>query len=215
MKIFDGCHAFIWSHYSENNCNCYLIYSDKRILIDPGHEHLFRHVEEGLYGLGIPLRDIDLVAATHGHPDHLEGARKFAPPTLFAMNRDEYDYLCRLAGHYYKIPEPDFFLNEGELVVGTESFQVIVTPGHTPASVCLYWPAKKVLFTGDVVFRQGIGRTDLPGGDGEMLKESIERISALDVEFLLPGHGEPVLGSKEVRANFQGIRDYWFPYLTR
>ncbi len=215
MKMFDGCHAFIWNHYSENNCNCYFIDGDKKILIDPGHEHLFRHVEDGLQRLGIGLKDIDLVVATHGHPDHLEGARKFGRPTLFAMNKEEYDYLCALAGHYYKVPEPDFFLAEGELLVGGESFQVISAPGHTPASVCLYSPAKQALFTGDVVFNQGIGRTDLPGGSGEMLKASIEKISGLEVEYLLPGHGDPVVGREAVQANFRGIRDYWYPYLTR
>jgi len=215
MKIFDGCHAFIWNHYAENNCNAYLIDGEKRILVDPGHEHLFRHVQEGLQRLGIGRGEIDLVVATHGHPDHLEAARKFHRPTLFAMNREEYDYLCALAGHYYQVPEPDFFLTEGELLVGAESFRVITTPGHTPASVCIYWPARKALFSGDVIFNQGIGRTDLPGGDGQLLKTSIEKLSGLDVEYLLPGHGDPVAGRAAVQANFQGIRDYWYPYLTR
>jgi len=71
------------------------------------------------------------------------------------------------------------------------------------------------LFSGDVIFNQGIGRTDLPGGDGQLLKTSIEKLSGLDVEYLLPGHGDPVAGRAAVQANFQGIRDYWYPYLTR
>ncbi|HAJ26573.1 MAG TPA: MBL fold metallo-hydrolase [Syntrophus sp. (in: bacteria)] len=215
MKIFDGCEGFLWRHYQENNCNAYFISGDKRILIDPGHEHLLQHVLDGMESVGVGTEDVDVVIATHGHPDHLEGVRKFGKPTMFAMNEDEYAFIRKLAGNYFRIPEPDFFLTAGDLTIGSELFQVFKTPGHTPASICLYWPAKKALFTGDVVFNQGIGRTDLPGGNGEMLKESIEQLSSLDVDFLLTGHGEPVIGKEAVRANFKIIRDQWFPYLTR
>jgi glyoxylase-like metal-dependent hydrolase (beta-lactamase superfamily II) len=93
------------------------------------------------------------------------------------------------------------------------TFQVIQTPGHSPGSVCIYWPDKKVLFTGDVAFNQGIGRTDLPGGDGQELKESIKRISLLDVEYLLSGHGDILSGREKVKANFGDIEEMWFPYL--
>jgi glyoxylase-like metal-dependent hydrolase (beta-lactamase superfamily II) len=93
------------------------------------------------------------------------------------------------------------------------NFQVIQTPGHSPGSICLYWSDRKVLFTGDVVFDQGIGRTDLPGGNGRALKESIKSISRLDVEYLLPGHGEIVSGREAVKANFTDIERMWFPYL--
>jgi hydroxyacylglutathione hydrolase len=70
-----------------------------------------------------------------------------------------------------------------------------------------------VLFTGDLVFNQGIGRTDLPGGNGETLKESIQKISGLDVSLLLTGHGDVVSGREAVRENFRMIEDYWFAYL--
>ncbi len=88
--------------------------------------------------------------------------------------------------------------------------QVIHTPGHSPGSVSLYWHEKKALFTGDVVFKQGVGRTDLPGGNGEILKESIKRLSHLDVEEMLPGHGEIVSGGELVKTNFQEIERLWF-----
>ena len=98
--------------------------------------------------------------------------------TVFAMNAEEHRFISELAGQYWKIPEPLFFLREGDLIIGEHSFEVIATPGHSPGSICLYWPAKKALFTGDLVFNQSIGRTDLPGGNGSMLKESVKRISA-------------------------------------
>ena len=95
-----------------------------------------------------------------------------------------------------------------------ETFQVLLAPGHSPGSICLYWPDKRVLVTGDVVFNQGIGRTDLPGGNGKLLKESIKKLAALEVEYLLPGHGEIVAGKKSVDANFNIIETQWFGYLA-
>jgi hydroxyacylglutathione hydrolase len=216
MKIVDGVYAFLWRDPASNNCNTYLIDGDKRILIDPGHRHLFRHVEMGLREAGLSSRDIDLVIITHGHPDHMEAVAMFAKPPLLALGFTEMNFLRDMAERYRQdpgIPEPDFFLQEGELKVGSNSFRVILTPGHSPGSVCLYWPAQKVLFTGDVVFNQGVGRTDLPGGNGKLLKESIQRLAAFDSEYLLSGHGEIISGAENVRANFQMIEREWFGYL--
>ncbi len=213
MEIFSGLYAFIWQDYTENNCNSYLITGKKNILIDPGHLHLFGHVTRGLNAAKLPLEKIDVVIVTHGHPDHMEAIAKLEKPTLLAMNRAEHEFIRKLAGHYIRIPEPDFFIGEGDLTIGEHRFEVMVTPGHTPASICLYWPEKKALFTGDVVFAQGIGRTDLPGGSGKQLKESIKRLAALDVEYLFSGHGNIVSGRKAVQENFQIIEKHWFGYL--
>ncbi len=213
VKVFEGLYGFIWEDYSQNNCNTYFIDSSKKIIVDPGHAHLFGHVERGLSALGVEVGDIDIVLATHGHPDHIESVLLFKEPTKLTMNLKEYGYILELAGGYYKIPEPDFFLQPGELVLGGDHFEVIETPGHTPGSICLYWPSNRTLFTGDVVFQQGIGRTDLPGGSGPELKKSIERIMNLDVDYILSGHGGIVAGKEAVRENFRIIRDQWFGYL--
>ena len=93
------------------------------------------------------------------------------------------------------------------------NFRVINTPGHSPGSVCLYWLDNKVLFTGDVVFNQGVGRTDLPGGNGLELKESIKLLSGLEVEHLLTGHGDIISGRELVASNFEFIERFWFDYL--
>jgi hydroxyacylglutathione hydrolase len=92
-------------------------------------------------------------------------------------------------------------------------FQIIYAPGHSPGSVCLHWMDKNVLFTGDVVFDSGVGRTDIPGGDGQMLKESIKRISKLTIDYLLPGHGMPILERKRIKENFKDIEKKWFAYI--
>jgi glyoxylase-like metal-dependent hydrolase (beta-lactamase superfamily II) len=107
----------------------------------------------------------------------------------------------------------DVLLKEGELRLGGETFQVLETPGHTPGSICLYWPSHKALFTGDVVFEMGVGRTDLPGGDGASLISSLERLSKLDAEILLTGHGNAVVGRQRIEENFQMIRETYYAAL--
>jgi len=213
IKIQDGLYAFLWQSNRENNCNTFLIHEEKTILVDPGYRHLFNHVERGLATLNLSPEQIDAVIATHGHSDHLDAAVDFSRQTLFMMGQEEYRYFSRLASPSFPIPEPDILLQEGELDIGTVRFQVISTPGHSPGSLCLYWPERKVLFSGDVAFDQGIGRSDLPGGNGKLLKESLRRIAQLDVEYLLPGHGNVIAGREAVQANFRMIESCWFNYL--
>jgi len=213
MKIAEQLHAFLWRDVTTNNCNAYLIDGAKKILIDPGHRRLFSHVRKGLDGLGYEMDEIDLVIATHGHPDHLEAAQEIEAPTMFTMGEEEYRFFEKTAGGHFRLPQPNFFLKEGDLNVGDIRLQVIATPGHSPGSVSLYWEDKKALFTGDVIFSRGIGRTDLPGGDGRLLRESIMRLAALDVDYFLPGHGTIVTGHNEVAANFRAVEASWFRYL--
>ena len=213
MKIIDGLYGFIWQSPSENNCNSYLIDGAKKILVDPGHRHLFQHVKRGLAQIETTPEQIDVVLVTHGHPDHLEMVGSFGPATLWAMSRIDYEFVMKYIGSHMDFPAPAFFLQEGDLTLGDKTFRVILTPGHSPGSVCLFWPEKKVLFTGDVVFSQSIGRTDLPGGSGKQLKESISRLAELDVEVLCPGHGDVVAGRENVKKNFKLIKDFWFNQL--
>jgi len=213
IKVQEGLYAFLWESNRENNCNTFLISGEKTILIDPGYRHLFSHVERGLAALDLSPEQIDVVFATPGHPDHLDAAMAFRKPALFMMGQEDFQYFTKMANPSFPIPEPDILLQEGEMNIGGLRFQVLVTPGHSPGSLCLYWPERKVLFSGDVAFDQGIGTSDLPGGNGKLLKESLQRIRELDVECLLPGHGNPVIGGEAVRNNFQSIESYWYHYL--
>ncbi len=219
MKILENLHGFMWNSMSANNCNTYLIDGPARVLIDPGHLHLFGHVESGLGQLGLGIEDIDLVIATHCHPDHVEAVKLFQKQeALFAVHEEDWR-LIREMGRYlgasleFDSYVPAFFLEEGDLAVKGLEFQVFHTPGHSPGSISLYWPEQKALFTGDVIFREGLGRTDLPGGDGSTLKESIKRLATLEVESLLPGHGDIILGAEQARTNFQRVERFWFAYI--
>lgn len=222
MELTPNLHAFLWTSTRANNCNTYLLRSpEKRILVDPGHAAFFDHVDQGLNRLGLSTADIDLVICTHAHPDHIEALRLFAgTPALFALHALEWQlveamgpYLQASLGVELDAFEPDFFLKEGALSVGDIQLEVYHTPGHAPGAVCLFWPAEKALFTGDLIFKGGLGRTDLPGGDGRQLKDSIRRMAALDARWLLSGHGDVVSGGDAIRQNFEQVEQVWFGYI--
>jgi glyoxylase-like metal-dependent hydrolase (beta-lactamase superfamily II) len=222
MQLTPNLHAFLWSSAAANNCNTYLIRSaEKTILIDPGHAPHFDHVRRGLDELKIPLDAVDLILCTHAHPDHIEAVRLFdGKPALFALHEAEWALVEEMAPVLKASMDldlepfrPDFFLSEGKMAVGEVALEVYHTPGHAPGAVTLYWPEQKALFTGDLIFKDGLGRTDLPGGNGRQLKESIRRIAGLNAEWLLPGHGPVVSGAAAVKANFEQVERMWFGYV--
>jgi len=215
------------------------------VMVDPGQmvdelkEPCLDILLKGLAQDGINPEDIGLIISTHAHYDHFGASQtlvarsraKDGKPkqTLLTIHEGEIDYLKLATEYMARVPgmpvqqswfEPNFYLKEGDLNLGKGenrvNLQVILTPGHTPGSISLYWPDKKVLITGDLLFYGGVGRTDF-GGDGQQLKQSIERLSQLDVEYVLPGHstefGAIVKGSDAVRQNFAAVRLNYFPML--
>ncbi len=222
MKIADGLFYYPWTSFYENNCNTYVIGENAKLLIDPGHAHLFTNVQQAMDKDGLDWRDIELVACTHSHPDHFEGVEAYydQETAKIALNPTEARFLAEVGPMFarmmglempkYRI---DLDLNEGELEFDGLRLQVFHTPGHSPGHVCLYWAEAKVLFSGDLIFNQGVGRTDFPGGDGGLLKESIKRMAELDVELVLSGHGDPVQGREAVRRNFEIIEKTYFDWI--
>jgi len=225
MKLTENLYAYIWKG-SDNNCNSYLfanILSDKKhILVDPGHiitpylgEPAFEILVKEIEKDGLRIEDIGLILLTHAHEDHVESAWKFKERSgaLIALHKDEVSLNQMFGGG--KI---DLQLEEGELKLSKpliDKVEILKTPGHSSGEISIYWPAKKALAVGDVVFFRSTGRVDLPGGSAEMLKKSIERLSTLDVQYLLCGHayGHPgVFQDKEaIRQNFEFIKEeFWF-----
>jgi hydroxyacylglutathione hydrolase len=221
MKLDTDLYSYIWKSAAENNCNSFFIGGDLPVVVDPGHQHLVKKLIQLMEKDGNRFEDVRVIIATHGHPDHLEAIQTFARAGVqVAIHEEEWKFLQEVGGQFYRamgmeMPELkiSFFLKEGELKLGSKTFQVIHTPGHSPGSVSLYWPEKKALFTGDVVFPMGVGRTDFPGGDGGLLRDSIERLSRLDAEYLLSGHGEVIKGRQNILRNFAYVRSNYYDYL--
>jgi glyoxylase-like metal-dependent hydrolase (beta-lactamase superfamily II) len=221
MEICDSLHGFIWRSMSANNCNTYFINSGKRVLIDPGHARYFDHVEQELYALGVSVDDIDVVLCTHAHPDHIEGVSILKRAgAQFAMHQADWELTkamlpaLQMDGRIdINDYTPDFFLINGDVRIGDIELQALHTPGHSPGSLCFYLPLNRILISGDLAFMEGVGRTDLPGGDSRQIRQSIEQVSSMPVATMLPGHGDLVVGEKKVKANFNRIKQIYLNYL--
>ena len=220
MILEKGIYAYLWQSYFENNCNSYILGEGQAILVDVGHQRHLSHLRQGMEADGVSIDRIDLIVITHCHPDHVEALPSFLDGRIKATYHQEDEIYLRQGGALVPVmgspavPIPvEFYLQEGSLEIGSDLYEIIHTPGHSPGGVCIYWPEKKVLVTGDLVFAGGVGRTDLPGGDNRQLIESIERIRGLDVEILLPGHGEIILGRDRIQENFTFIEENYYAFL--
>jgi glyoxylase-like metal-dependent hydrolase (beta-lactamase superfamily II) len=214
MKVSDHLYVYPWTNQRENNCNSILIDGKVPLLVDPGHLHRVNELFTRIKADGFDPKKIKTVIATHSHPDHFEGTAAFSDPSVkIGLSRQEESFIEEVWRPAYlkqgiKMPDyrVDYYLQEGTLELGKHEFEVILAPGHSPGSLCLYWPRHRVLIPGDVVFYQGVGRFDLPGGKMEQLKESVEKLSRLHVELLIPGHGPALQGADKVRSNFEFIK---------
>jgi hydroxyacylglutathione hydrolase len=217
MKVLKDFYFYPWTSPQENNANSVFIDGHVPTLVDPGHSHLFANMADAMLRDGIDTRRIKLLLFTHGHPDHIEATDRFDDTVLRGISKPEYRYMQEegkglFLGSGLQLPSKPFqiLLNEGELTLGNKTFLVIPTPGHSPGSVCLYYQKEKVLISGDTVFYLGVGRSDLPGGDPGMLAKSIERLAKLQIEYLIPGHGDMLKGKKAIEKNFQMILSEFF-----
>ncbi len=188
--------------------NCYLVHDgDACWIIDPGSDA--DRILQRLEALGwTPVA----ILVTHGHFDHVGAVqplqRHYDIP--FWAHRDEAEVLAyqtpeRVLENWgvriAPIPAPDRWLEDGEVLsLGTTSWRVWHTPGHSPGSICLVGPG--VVFTGDLLFHLSVGRTDIRGGDVGRLQASLRRLLSLPPETrVLPGHGPETTLGFEIQHN--------------
>lgn len=165
---------------------------DEAVVIDVGNRA--DDIFEQVVGAGMRVKYIIL---THGHFDHMtyleELQRKTNAKVVIhaadaAALADTVSNVSALFGMAKSFSAPDVLVEEGSVLqVGDLQLTILHTPGHTPGGICVR--CDNMLFTGDTLFDGDFGRTDLPGGDSRVLRQSIERLFELDGELMIyPGH---------------------------
>ena len=191
--------------------NAYIIYIEPAkggILIDPGAEgeRLSKQLDE----LGI---EPQLIAATHGHFDHIGQVHYFQKKygCRFVMHAGDQDLLEALPDNYAfygmgdtQVPSVDQYLEDGQMIEAAGvSLQVLHTPGHSLGGLCFYHAQSKTLLSGDTLFKMSVGRSDFPGGDHQALIKSIkEKLLSLPEDTrVYPGHGPSTSIAEEKNGN--------------
>jgi hydroxyacylglutathione hydrolase len=233
VKIAENFYCYVWQGRG-NNCNAILWPSVLRgehphVLVDPGHvrnelgETCFDSLTQAMERDGFKIEDVGLVIATHSHPDHIEATELVVEKSgaLYTLSREEDEFYRTMGKAFFQAfgdkpleVNPFFYLKEGDLSLGAKNnkmaVKVFLTPGHSPGSISLYLEEDKILISGDVVFAGSIGRTDFPSGSPSLLRKSIDKLSQLDVEYLVPGHsteaGNIIAGKDKVRRNFYTVK---------
>jgi hydroxyacylglutathione hydrolase len=206
---------FTFNAYQENT---YVLFDEtgECVIIDPGMYDGAEQNQLIQFVVSADLKPV-LLLNTHCHLDHVFGNKivfdtwglkpqfhKGELPILQAIP----GYAPQMGMSYELSPEPEVFLEEsGEVVFGNNSLKLIFAPGHSPAHLCFYSEENNFLIGGDVLFYGSIGRTDLPGGNHELLIKSIkENLLILPEDCkVFPGHGKPTTIGFEKKHN---------PYLT-
>jgi len=170
--------------------NIYVLGKEEATIVDTGVGNRANPIFPQLAELGVMPENIKQVIITHAHHDHAMGVfliLEQANPSVF-VHEDDTKYIASSFGEaLVKVVEDDII----DTAIG--SFEVYLTPGHTNGSMCLYNAGKKILISGDTVFPDGsYGRYDGESGSLDAMIDSLKKLTELDCEIMLPGHGSPV-----------------------
>ena len=204
--------TFVFNLFAVNTFVVWDEETKETAVIDPGMSSLS---EEELHDDFISKNDLKIkyLINTHCHIDHILGCKFvkekynpqfFVPEKDVPLFQNAHLQASAFGVDYKEPPKPDRFITEEEeLQLGKTKIKFLFTPGHTPGEYCIYFEEEKICITGDVLFREGIGRTDLWGGDYNRLTRSIEtKLFTLPGDVTIyPGHGEPSTINHEMTNN--------------
>jgi hydroxyacylglutathione hydrolase len=192
-------------------CNCSVLGDEQTregIVVDPGDD-----IDSVLAIVRKHGLTVKAIVITHAHIDHIGGAQKMkaatGAPVFMNPNDAELQAMLDAQAAWLGMRTPeqvevDSAAKDGDrLVMGATEIQVLHTPGHTQGSICLWMPSESTLLAGDTLFRDSIGRTDLPGGNSRQILQSIhDKLMALPEEtVVVAGHGPATTIGREKQVN--------------
>jgi len=173
----------------------------KNVLIDTGMTANFHHLKASLQELGLRPKDVHFIILTHEHFDHIGATSYLFDTAVVAAHRlaankielqDEFVTMMKYCNVSYRPFYADIWLEDGSLIdLGSYKLHILHTPGHTSGCICVYETQERLLFTGDTVFGGGTLSSIASSGNISDYMSSLQRLSALRVEALYPGHGKP------------------------
>jgi glyoxylase-like metal-dependent hydrolase (beta-lactamase superfamily II) len=203
---------FVFNYFAENTILIWDEDSKESAVIDPG---MSTKDEEKIFDDFLINNDLQLnyLINTHCHIDHILGCEYiktkygvdyYAPEKDIILLKNASTQAQMFGLNLNDPPEPDKLITEKtKLTLGNSKLEFLFTPGHTPGEFCIYLKDEKICVTGDVLFKEGIGRTDLWGGDYNTLINSIEQklFTLPDDVKIYPGHGDPSTIGHEKQNN--------------
>jgi hydroxyacylglutathione hydrolase len=192
------------------------------IIFDPGNVNCVKFLTAAMLKDCIDPKSIGTIVNTHMHIDHASGNEAFkalsgAKIGLHPVQKENYRLIVvdgtRQLGDQPVEFKEDFIIKDNRIEAAGQDIECIPSPGHSPDSVCYYLRKDKILICGDVIFEMNVGRTDFLGGSSPTLIKSIDALSKLDVEWLLPGHMGGVTGAENIKQNFAYIKANILPYM--